>query len=106
MTESDFEINPRGPFSWTAATEVMANFQPMAQHWQGTSEIVRMTFPLDREFTPVGVALRFNAGSLQVDAAGSSNLEAIERQVARIFSLDHDGTDYPGVGKRDPKSAP
>jgi DNA-3-methyladenine glycosylase II len=81
----------------------MATFQPMTQHWQGTSEVVRMTFPLDRDFTPVGVALRFLDGRLEAVATGSRNLAAVERQVARIFSLDHDGTDYPAVGDRDSK---
>lgn len=103
MVESEIAIAPRGPFSWAALTDVMANFPPMTQHWQGSSELVRMTFPLDREFTPVGVALRFAEGRLHAEVTGSRNLEAVERQVARIFSLDHDGADYPSVGDRDPK---
>ncbi len=103
MVETVIPIKPRGPFSWAALMDVMANFQPMTQHWGGSAELVRMTFPLDREFTPVGVALRCVDGRLLAEVTGTSNLAAVERQVARIFSLDHDGTDYPKVGARDPK---
>jgi len=103
MDKTTITIRPRGPFSWSALTDVMANFQPMTQHWQGSSEIVRMTFPLDQDFIPTGVALRFLNGQLHADVTGSRNLAAVERQVARIFSLDHDGTGYPAVGAPDPK---
>lgn len=103
MVQTGIAIKPRGPFSWEAATDVMSNFQPMTQHWQGTAELVRMTFPLDSDFTPVGVALRYDGGILRGDVTGTDNLRAVEKQVARIFSLDHDGTDYPEVGVRDPK---
>ncbi|MDQ6709942.1 MAG: DNA-3-methyladenine glycosylase 2 family protein [Candidatus Dormibacteraeota bacterium] len=103
MVETAIAITPRGPFSWTAAMDVMGNFSPMTQHWQGSSELVRMTFPLDGSFTPVGVALRFRDGRLHAEVTGSDELRRVERQVARIFSLDHDGTDYPAIGSRDPK---
>ncbi len=103
MVETAIAIKPAGPFSWAALMDVMANFQPMTQHWQGTTEVVRMTFPLDGAFTPVGVALRFVEGRLRADVTGSNDLAAVERQVARIFSLDHDATEYPKVGARDPK---
>jgi DNA-3-methyladenine glycosylase II len=51
----------------------------------------------------VGVALRFREGRLHADVTGSDDLRRVERQVARIFSLDHDGTEYAAVGRRDPK---
>lgn len=103
MVESAIAITPKGPFSWGAAMDVMENFSPMTQHWQGSSELVRMTFPLDGSFKPVGVALRFHGGRLHAEVTGSDDRPRVERQVARIFSLDHDGTDYPAVGTRDPK---
>lgn len=103
MVDTVIAIKPKGPFSWAALMDVMANFQPMTQHWQGSAEVVRMTFPLDGEFTPVGVALRFAEGRLLADVTGTTNLGAVERQVARTFSLDHDATDYPKVGARDPR---
>ncbi|MDQ6885468.1 MAG: DNA-3-methyladenine glycosylase 2 family protein [Candidatus Dormibacteraeota bacterium] len=103
MVETAIAITPKGPFSWAAAMDVMGNFSPMAQHWQGSRELVRMTFPLDGSFKPVGVALRFHDGRLHAEVTGSDDLLRVERQVARIFSLDHDGTDYPAVGSRDPK---
>src|ERR1700681_3372940 len=80
-------ITPAGPFSWTAATDVLANFPPLQRHWRGTSDVVRLAFPLDGDYTPVAVALRYADGSLQGEVAGTSDLEAVVAQVARIFSL-------------------
>lgn len=103
MVESAIAITPKGPFSWEAAMDVMGNFSPMTQHWEGSSELVRMTFPLDGSFVPVGVALRFRDGRLHAEVTGSDDLRRVERQLARIFSLDHDGTEYPAIGGRDPE---
>jgi len=103
MVETAIAITPKGPFSWEAAMDVIGNFSPMTQHWEGSSELVRMTFPLDGSFVPVGVALRFRDGRLHAEVTGSDDLRRVERQVARIFSLDHDGTEYPAIGGRDPE---
>jgi DNA-3-methyladenine glycosylase II len=95
------EIEPRGPFSWDAANDVGRNFAPVSQHWR-TAGAVRMAFPLDRTFEPVAVALRWEDRALRGEVAGTSDTAAVAAQVARIFSLDADGTGYPAVGKRDP----
>jgi DNA-3-methyladenine glycosylase II len=104
-----FSIEPRGPFSWPLALDVLGNFGPTSRHApkhdQPTSsdhEVVRLAFPLDGDFTPVGVALRFADGRLQGDVAGTSRIDAVAAQVGRIFSLDVDGSGYPDLGRRDP----
>jgi len=96
-------IEPKGPFSWYGATDVLGNFAPMQRYWGGDAQVVRMAFPLDRTFTPIGVALRFADGALRGEVVGTDDLDAVTAQVARIFSLDHDGSAYPLVGERDPK---
>jgi DNA-3-methyladenine glycosylase II len=48
------------------------------------------------------VALRQEGGVLVCEATGAEDLEALARQVARVMSLDHDGTEFPLVGERDP----
>jgi DNA-3-methyladenine glycosylase II len=96
-------IEPKEPFSWYGATDVLVNFAPMQRYWAGNVDLVRMAFPLDRTFTPVAVALRFSDGVLRGEVVGTDDLAAVTAQIARIFSLDHDGTDYPLVGERDPK---
>jgi DNA-3-methyladenine glycosylase II len=98
---NEITIEPKGPFSWAAATDVLGTFAPTRHHRRDSSPLVRLTFPLDGCFTPVAVALREEAGALRGEVAGSDRLEAVARQVARIFSLDHDGTGYPAVGERD-----
>lgn len=99
----EFAIQPIGPFSWTAALDVMAGFPPMQRHWRGSTACVRLAFPLDGDYTPVGLALRDDNGTLRGEVVGTENIEAVAAQVARIFSLDYDGTDYPIVGERNPE---
>lgn len=101
MVASDISITHKGPFSWAAANDVGRRFGPVKHNWRD-GDVVPMTFPLDGTFTPVAVALRWEGGALRGQVAGSSDLAAVQRQVARIFSLDVDATDYPEVGRRDP----
>ena len=96
------EIEPRGPFSWSAALDVLGNFAPTSHHPQGSPSTVSLAFPLDGRFAPIAVDLRFEEGALRGEVAGTTDSEAAARQVARIFSLDHDGSVYPAVGERDP----
>ena len=96
-----FEIAPHGPFSWELALDMLGNFAPTAHH-RIEPEATRMAFPLDGTFEPAQVALWWDAGALQGEVSGSADVEAVSRQVARIFSLDVDGTGYPAVGDRDP----
>ncbi len=100
-----FSIEPRGPFSWPLAVGVLGNFGPTSRHAprDGSDEgTVRLAFPLDGDFTPVGVALRFADGRLEGEVAGTAPTEAVAIQVGRIFSLDVDGSGYPELGRQDP----
>jgi DNA-3-methyladenine glycosylase II len=101
MNPTQLEIKPRGPFSWAAALGVQGSFAPTSHHRQGAATVT-LAFPLDGSFVPAAVALRFEDGALRGEVAGTSDLQAVARQVARIFSLDHDGSEYPEVGRRDP----
>jgi DNA-3-methyladenine glycosylase II len=102
MIENEIAITPVGPFSWDAALTMAANWRPVARHGRPDPAVTRLAFPLDGDFTPVAVALRFEAGALRGEVAGSDRLDAVARQVARVFSLDHDGTGFPELGRRDP----
>jgi DNA-3-methyladenine glycosylase II len=105
-----FSIEPRGPFSWPAALDVLGHFGPTSRHaldgQPGGDQVVRLAFPLDGDFRPVAIALRYEDGILHGQVAGSDRIEAVAAQVARIFSLDVDGSGYPEVGRRDPALAP
>ncbi len=103
-----FRIEPRGPFSWPLALDVLGHFGPTGRHVPGdgpavaAGSILRLAFPLDGTFEPVAVALRFEAGALHGEVAGTERIEAVAAQVARIFSLDVDGSGYPDLARRDP----
>lgn len=101
MVANEIAIKPRGPFSWDAANDVGRTFEPVRHNWQEAGA-VRMTFLLDGTFAPVGVDLRYENGELRGEVAGTSDLAAVEGQVARVFSLDVDGSTYPEIGRRDP----
>jgi len=98
---AQFEIEPRGPFSWSSALDVLGNFAPTRHHPLGSESDVTLAFPLDGSFAPVAVALRYQDGELKGEVTGTTDTQAAARQVARIFSLDHDGSGYPAVGQRD-----
>jgi len=102
-TETQIDIRPRGPFSWAASLDVLERWEPVRRHRRERDEVTRIAFPLDGDFTPVAAALRWTEGALRVEVAGSDRLDAVARQVARTFSLDHDGTGFPAVGERDPE---
>jgi DNA-3-methyladenine glycosylase II len=106
---STFSIEARGPFSWATAVDVLGHFGPTSRHAPAgdvTEPIVRLAFPLDGDFQPVAVALRFEEGALHGEVAGTDRIDAVAAQVARIFSLDVDGSGYPDLAHRDPALAP
>jgi DNA-3-methyladenine glycosylase II len=100
-THPTFSITPAGPFSWERASDFLANFAATSRHGRGRPA-VRMAFPLDGDLTPVGVGLHWDAGALHGVVTGTADVDAARDQVARIFSLDVDATDYPAVGEREP----
>jgi DNA-3-methyladenine glycosylase II len=95
-------VTATGPFSWTASLDVLEHFSPVRRHAASGTDPLRMTFLLDGTFEPVGAAIREAPDGLDVDIVGTSDAAAAARQVARIFSLDHDGTGFAALGDRDP----
>src|ERR1700730_3473589 len=98
---AQFEIEPRGPFSWSSALDVLGNFAPTRHHPLGSESDVTLAFPQDGSFAPIAVAIHYQAGVLKGEVTGTTDTGAAARQVARIFSLDHAGSGYPAVGQRD-----
>jgi len=64
--------------------------------------VMRLAFCLDGYRTQVGVEVRQDNGGVHCVVKGGGALTAIEAQVARVLSLDHDGREYDEVGQRDP----
>jgi DNA-3-methyladenine glycosylase II len=105
IDNASFELTPQGPFSWEQACDFVAHFPQLRRNWAGSGDPLRMAFLLDRTFAPVAVALRWKDGRLDGEVAGTSDVDAVSRQVARIFALDNDGTGFPDIGRRDPAIA-
>jgi DNA-3-methyladenine glycosylase II len=102
---STFELTAVGAFSWEQACQFVANFPPLRRNWTGTGDPLRIAFLLDSTFEPVAVALRWDGARLHGEVAGTADVAAASRQVARIFALDQDGTGFADIGRRDPAIA-
>ncbi len=96
MSRATFELTPRGSFSWPAAREVLTRFAPLAHVWKGSARETRLSLLADGDLAPVTVTLSWE-GALRGEVDDARRLDAIARQVARIFSLDHDGTGWDAV---------
>ncbi len=104
MVDRHFSIVPKGLFSWEEAQRVLGTFAPTRRHVRSAGDgVVRLALPLDGDLTPTGVALRWTGAALEGEVFGSDRVDVAARQVARIFSLDHDGTGWGALADRDPK---
>jgi DNA-3-methyladenine glycosylase II len=100
-------IEPRGPFSLCAAAEF--GFGPNAGRPPAFDGAMRLAFGIDGGAGYAGVVIRQpgDDGRLEcevhtLDAPGGGDLTPIERQLARVLSLDHDGDEFLAIGERDP----
>jgi DNA-3-methyladenine glycosylase II len=96
-----FELVPKGPFSLAAAKAFLEGFAPAAQRAAGDGHL-HLAFVPDGEEDAAGVCLRQPDGVVLGEVFGDADPEAVPDQVARILSLDVDGTGFPEVGRRDP----
>ncbi len=96
-----FEITPRGPFSLETAAGF--GFGPTEGDAPAFDGVLRYAFAVDGGGY-AGVELRqpHEHGPVTGTVAGDGELAAVEAQVARVLSLDHDGEAYLEVGRRDP----
>ncbi len=107
MGTRSFTITPLGEFS--LAESAMFGFgQRMRPAGVGTRElafdgVMRLAFCLDGGYVDqVGVELRQDDEGVHAVVHGEGALDAIQGQVARVLSLDHDARSYAEVGERDP----
>lgn len=95
---SRFTIRPRGPFS----LEEAANFgfgQRIDPTWDG---VMRLAFCVDGYRDQVGVEIRQDDLGVHCILHGEADAVVVERQVARVLSLDFDGGAFLEIGRRDP----
>src|SRR5947209_6983321 len=102
-----FEIAPLGSFSLQAAARFWGGFTPAAHAGLDAHGHLHMAFPAEGTWRSVGVCVRqaVDDGPLSGDVFGEDvDVEAVQRQTARILSLDVDGRDFARIGKRDPRA--
>jgi len=101
VAEREFRITPQGPFAWTSSLNMLGSWQPVA-HFPRRDGVATVAFGLDGSFAPAGVRLRVDGDALVGQVSDGADIDAAKGQVARMFSLDVDATEYPLVGRRDP----
>lgn len=101
---TQFEITPRGPFSLEAARTFAGGFAASIGGGETTASGIVMAFPVEGWSGSAAADVRQDGSVVHVGyaTAGDPSDEALRLQVARCLSLDHDGTGWPDVGKRDP----
>ena len=102
---AEFEIEPRGPFSLAAAQDFAGGFPPGIGGGRGRATSIAMAFPIEGTDSSAAVDLHQREDGVVVgrtDAPVVADATPFVRQAARSLSLDHDGTDWPSVGERDP----
>ena len=103
-----FTLTARGPFSLAASTRFLEGFTP-ARYGGSPDGPLQLAFPVERSWRTVGVQVWQDGsdntvtGEVTYPAAADDKLAgAAADQVARILSLDVDGTGFGAVAERDP----
>jgi DNA-3-methyladenine glycosylase II len=97
------EIRPQGPFDLATAREFAGGFPAGIGAKAAADGAILMRFPVEGWRSSAVVQLRQDAdGVLRGFAFGGANPAAVATQASRSLSLDHDGTAWPDVGRRDP----
>ena len=100
----DLVLEPRGPFSLSAAGRFLKDFPPADNQGADERGTVRLAFVLDDYSGAAAVALR-QAGEdapVEVTVAGTDRLDVVRSQLERILGLEHDATPFLGVLDGDP----
>lgn len=101
----EFTIEPRGRFSLAAAQRFLGGFTPAGGTFASDEERLTLAFPVDDWAGSAAAVVWQDGARIRGEAVTSSpdvSLEAVRDQVARTLSLDHDGTGWDEVGRRDP----
>jgi DNA-3-methyladenine glycosylase II len=94
-------IEVGGPFALQQS--VLFGFGPKPGLHRVGEPALRLAFCADGYEELAGVTLGQDpSGTAVGDLYGARDIEAVQGQVARMLSLDHDGPGWPSVGERDP----
>jgi DNA-3-methyladenine glycosylase II len=92
------EVTPSGRFA--LGESIRFGF---GQRDSREASVMRLGFVLDGYSEQVGVAVEQDpSGTLSLTVTGSDDLTSVARHVARVLSVDVDGTAWDGLGGKDP----
>ena len=98
-----FDLQPLGDFSLGQSAEFIGGWHESPSDGSNPESHLHLAFLTDRDWTPAAACLTQDpSGRVTGQVYGDAPVHAVERQVARMLSLDVDGRAWPGVGKRDP----
>jgi DNA-3-methyladenine glycosylase II len=99
-----FSFQPQGPFSLQSSARFLEGFAPAAHEQGGAEGHVHLAFVVDGVERSAAVCLRQEGERVvgEIVEGRAADRERIRTQVARILSLDIDGTGFAEVGRRDP----
>ncbi len=100
-------ITPCGPFSLAASGRFLEDFTPARYPGDAPGDApdgaIRLAFPADDGHSAVGAAVRqAGDGTVLAELTGDAEPDAAAAQLARVFSLDVDGSGFGRVADTDP----
>jgi DNA-3-methyladenine glycosylase II len=99
---TNLRLTPKGPFSLEASTRFLEGFAPASYDGSPGSDHLHLAFPVDGSWETAGVCIRQTGSAVVAEVVGEADRGAVRRQIARILSLDVDGSGIAAVGRRDP----
>src|SRR2546421_10841741 len=94
-------LSVRGPFSLAASTRFLEGFAPARYRGSPDGGPLRLAFPVEGSGGTVGIAVRQDVDGVLADV-GPVLPDRVATQLARILSLDVDGSAFPTVAAADP----
>jgi DNA-3-methyladenine glycosylase II len=94
-----FAIKRPHGFRLAAAIDFYAGFTPGSGVAAAAADRLTLAFRLDRTFEAVAASLHEEAETIVVEATGSDDASAIEKQIARMLGLDVDANAWLDLGR-------
>jgi len=93
-------LTPQGPFSLAASTRFLEGFGPAAYPGARAGHL-HLAFVADGGEEAAGVCVQQDGQEVAAEVFGAVDPRVVRAQLARILSLDVDGTGFPSIGERD-----
>ncbi|MGH7765613.1 MAG: DNA-3-methyladenine glycosylase family protein [Candidatus Dormibacteraceae bacterium] len=102
-TPPSFDIEPLGGYSLRESAGFIDAWHEAPSDGGQAEGHLHLAFHTDGDWVPAGVCLTQDGGGrVHGSVYGAAEAERVRKQVARILSLDVDGTQWPDVGRHDP----